>query len=777
MSTTVHPDDFTERARELVAAMSLDEKASLTSGADFWHLKTVERLGLGSVMVTDGPHGLRKATDSAEFGIGQAVPATCFPTAAALGSTWDDALLEQVGAALGREARAADVAVILGPGVNMKRSPLCGRNFEYFSEDPLVAGRAGAAMVRGVQSQGVGTSVKHFAANSQETDRMRVDARVGERALREIYLPAFERIVTQTRPWTVMCSYNKVNGTYASQHPWLLTTVLREDWGFGGLIVSDWGAVDQRVPALAAGLDLEMPASGGETDEQIARAVRSGELDEAVLDRSARRIVALILAAQAAGTGGGYDAAAHHELARRAAAAGTVLLRNEQVDGSPALPLDAGHVTAEDPLVVIGEFARTPRYQGAGSSQVNPTMLDSALDALRERLGGAVRFEPGYRLAEAAGEPGQQLTDDELADRAVEAARGATVVLFAGLPAAAESEGYDRDGIDLPAAQTALVERVASVAARTVVVLANGSMVSVAPWHERVDALLECWLGGQGGGSATADVLLGRVCPGGHLAESIPLALADVPAQLNFPGSGSRVDYGEGVFVGYRGLDAMGREVAYPFGFGLTYTTFELSDVRADPAVTVTEGTGLGETVAVVRGTLTNTGRREGSQVVQLYLGRRDGSRVARVPRELRGYEKITLAPGQSAPFEFAVTRRDLSFWDEDTSVWQVEPGAYDAQVGFSSRDAGAVLPLQVTAPEPVPPLRHNSTYAEWVAHPDGGPLLRAEAEAFVADMESSDAYELFASMPLERLVRMPGSLLAQDAYRALLDEVQARQA
>ncbi|RLP09514.1 glycoside hydrolase family 3 N-terminal domain-containing protein [Propionibacterium australiense] len=774
--TTVHPDDYADRASELVAAMTLDEKASLTSGADFWNLKTVERLGLGAVMVTDGPHGLRKATNDAEIGIGQAVPATCFPTAAALGSTWDDELLEQVGAALGEEARAAGVAVVLGPGVNMKRSPLCGRNFEYFSEDPLVAGRAGAAMVRGVQSQGVGTSVKHFAANSQETDRMRIDARIGERALREIYLPAFERIVTQTRPWTVMCAYNKVNGTYASQHPWLLTTVLREDWGFGGLVVSDWGAVDQRVPGLAAGLDLEMPASGGVTDEQIARAVRTGELDEAVLDRAVQRIVALILAAQAVEPGTGFDTDAHHELARKAAAAGAVLLRNEPVDGSPVLPLDARDITGQAPLVVIGEFARTPRYQGAGSSQINPTRLDSALDALREQLGGAVRFEPGYRLAEATGMPGQELTDDELADRAVEAARGATVVLFAGLPAAVESEGYDRDDIELPNAQTTLIERVSAVAARTTVVLSNGSVVSVASWREKVDALLECWLGGQGGGSATADVLLGRSCPGGHLAESIPLALSDVPAQLNFPGSHSRVDHGEGVFVGYRGLDTMGREVAYPFGFGLTYTTFELTGVQATPVVTVADGTGLDETVAVVRGTLTNTGQRTGAQVVQLYLGRHEASRVARAPRELRGYEKITLAPGQSAPFEFALSRRDLSYWDEGTGCWQVEPGAYRAWVGFSSRDAAAVLPLQVTAPEPASPLGKDSTYAEWMAHPVGGPLLRTDARAFVDDMASSGAYELFAAMPLERLVRLPGSLLAPEDYLTLLDRAQAGQ-
>lgn len=406
--------DLTARAAALVEEMTLEEKASLTSGRDFWHTKGVERLGLVPLMLTDGPHGLRKQAGASDhLGLNSSVPATCFPPAANLGSTWDPELVREIGVALGEETKANGVAVLLGPGTNIKRSPLCGRNFEYFSEDPLLSGELAAALVDGVQSQGVGASLKHFAANNQETDRMRVDARIDERTLREIYLPAFETTVRKAQPWTVMCSYNKVNGTYASQNRELLTQILREEWGFEGLVVSDWGAVDQRIPALEAGLDLEMPASGGRTDAQIVRAVREGELDESVLDAAATRIVTMILRAAGTPAREDFDASAHHELARRAAAAGSVLLRNEEAEGGDALPLRPSSFTEDNPLVLIGEFARTPRYQGAGSSQVNPIRLDTVLDSLRARLGEeAVAFAPGFHLAEAAGVQDQDGTAD-----------------------------------------------------------------------------------------------------------------------------------------------------------------------------------------------------------------------------------------------------------------------------------------------------------------------------------------------------------------------------
>lgn len=791
--------DLQRRATELVAQMTLEEKAGLTSGSDFWHTKGVERLGLEPVMVTDGPHGLRKqAGDTDHLGLNASVPATCFPTAAALGSTWDPELVERVGRALGEETAANDVAVILGPGVNMKRSPLCGRNFEYVSEDPLLAGRIAAALVAGIQSQGVGTSLKHFAANNQETDRLRVDAQVDERTLREVYLPAFEQVVRRCQPWTVMCSYNRINGTYASEDPWLLTEVLREQWGYEGLVVSDWGAVNERVPGLAAGLDLEMPASGGRTDAQVVAAVRSGELDESVLDAAATRVTAMILAGHAtlgARTGVGpdgataFDADAHHAIARQAAAAGTVLLRNDKVPGpdgaAPVLPLSAAGLTAEAPLALIGEFARTPRYQGAGSSQINPTRLDTALEAFEAALGArAVRFAPGYRLAEAAGKPGQELGAAELRQQAVEAARGATAVIVAGLPQASESEGYDRTHMDIPTDQVDLIRAVGEAAARTVVVLVGGSAMEVASWQEAADALLVAWLGGQAGGSAIADVVLGAVAPTGHLAETLPVALSDVPAQLNFPGADSQVRYGEGVFIGYRAFDAMSREVAYPFGHGLTYTSFALSDLVVAPAAgsgAVVAGgamspadTAAQDTVlATVRATVTNTGAREGAQVVQLYVGREGTGHVQRAARELAGFAKVSLAPGESREVELPVTQRDLAFWDAPTGAWVVEAGRYTVNVGFSSRDLPLAESIEVQAPPLVRPLKMDSSVKEWLDHPVGGPLMRAELPEFVAGLEADPStYELMTPMPANRLAVFPGGF-GWERYLALLARAQ----
>ncbi|WP_342767485.1 glycoside hydrolase family 3 protein [Calidifontibacter indicus] len=506
----------------LVARLTLEEKASLCSGSDFWHTQGIDRLGIPAIMLTDGPHGLRKqAGESDHLGLNDSVPATCFPSAAGLGSTWDRDLLRRVGEALGAEAQANDVAVVLGPGINMKRSPLCGRNFEYFAEDPYLAGELAAPMVEGVQSRGVGTSLKHFAVNNQETDRMRVDAVVDERTLREIYLPAFEKVVTRAKPWTVMCSYNRINGTYASQHRWLLTELLRDEWGYDGLVVSDWGAVDDRVAGVAAGLDLEMPSSGGINDARIVDAVRSGDLAEADLDRAVTRVLELVAKAVAAQSDQSFDADADHALAREVATRTAVLLKN---DGG-VLPLDAA---AAADVVVVGEMARTPRYQGAGSSQVNPTRLVSALDALTER-GLDLPFAPGYRLAGAP----QEQPDDELRSQAVELVRGRTAVLFLGLPGEDESEGYDRRHLDLPESHTALLRAVAEVADRVVVLLSNGSSVEVSALERDADAILELWLGGQAGGSAAVDLLFGEVSPSGRLAESIPLRLSDSgPAQL-----------------------------------------------------------------------------------------------------------------------------------------------------------------------------------------------------------------------------------------------------
>jgi beta-glucosidase len=595
----------------LVSELTLEEKASLCLGSDFWHTAPVPRLGIPAVALSDGPHGLRKQPDEGDHvGISGSLPATCFPTASALGSSFDPALVRRVGEALGAEALAQGVAVVLGPGINIKRSPLCGRNFEYFSEDPLVSGVLGSALVEGVQSQGVGTSVKHYAANNQETDRLRVSADVDERTLREIYLPGFERVVTRARPWTVMCAYNRVNGVYASENHWLLTELLRGEWGFDGLVVSDWGAVHDRVAALAAGLDLEMPPNLGVSDAAVVAAVRSGELDEAVLDGAAGRVLRLVdraldgagEVAERATAGPGFDAEGHHALAREAAAECAVLLKN---DGG-LLPL---RPSAGETIAVVGEFARTPRYQGAGSSQVNPTRVDNALDELRAAVpdGVEVAFAPGFGI-------GTTTADEGLAAEAVAlAGRASRVVAFLGLPDADESEGFDRARMDLPANQTALVSQLAAANPNLAVVLANGSAVRLSDWEHHAPAILECWLSGQAAGGAAADLLIGAANPSGRLAETLPLRLEDNPSYLNFPGEQGHVRYGEGVFVGYRGYDALRLPVSHPFGHGLSYTDFEYADLTA----TLTGSAEDGTLALAVACKVTNTGRRPGKEVLQ----------------------------------------------------------------------------------------------------------------------------------------------------------------
>ncbi|WP_448808259.1 glycoside hydrolase family 3 C-terminal domain-containing protein [Agromyces bauzanensis] len=741
-------------AADVVAGLTLEEKASLTSGADFWTTKPVERAGIPAIMLTDGPHGVRKQrADADHLGVGDSVPATCFPPAAALGSSFDPELLERVGIALGEEAQAEAVGVLLGPGINIKRSPLCGRNFEYLSEDPLVSGVLGSALVRGLQSKGVGASLKHFAANNQEADRMRVSADIDERPLREIYLRGFQRVVEDEQPWTVMCSYNRLNGVYTSEDPWLLTKVLRDEWGFEGLVVSDWGAVNERVAGLAAGLDLEMPASGGRTDAELVAAVRSGVLDERLLDTAARRNVELVQkAVRAAEAGATYDAEAHHALAREVAGASIVLLKNDDA----VLPLAAGASVA-----VIGELARAPRYQGAGSSLINPTRLDNALDEIRALAGAEVLFAAGY--------PADGTVSDELTADAVAAASVAeTVLLFLGVPAALESEGFDRDDLELPAAQLALADAVIAANPRTVVVLSNGGVVRLSGLAERVPAIVEGWLLGQAGGGAIADVLYGAVNPSGRLAETIPVRLADSPAYLDFPGEHSHVRYGEGLFVGYRWYDARELEVSYPFGHGLSYTTFAYSDasVEADAA-------GLS-----VRVTVTNTGDRDGAEVVQVYTAL-PGSAVVRAPRELKGFTKVVLAAGESRSVEVRVRRADLAHWDTRIDAWTVEGGAYTVQVGASSRDIRATASVEVEGDSVRIPLTMNSSMGEVMAHPVASQLI-GQALAASGDgtttalMADPSLFKMMASFPIGRLASFPGMPFGREHVEQLLAAANA---
>ncbi|GIM92150.1 beta-glucosidase family protein [Paractinoplanes toevensis] len=715
-----------------ISALTLAEKASLLSGHDDWYTETIDRLGIPAIEVGDGPHGLRKET-----GIDMVwVPATGFPTASAMGASWDRDLVRRVAVAIGEEARAEGVQVVLGPGVNMKRSPLCGRNFEYFGEDPMHSGELGAAYVMGVQSVGVGSSLKHFAANNQEIERTRISVEADERTLREIYLAAFERVVTTADPWTVMCSYNRLHGVHASENRWLLTEVLRDEWGYRGLVVSDWNAVHHRVCALAAGLDLEMPGTGGKTDAEIVAAVRSGEIDESVVDAAARRVLDLV-----ARTYPGPDlvngpvidlgvtpgrrlsgeqlallrADEHHELAREAAAGCVTLLRNSR----SVLPLaDTGRVA------VIGAFAAHARIQGGGSSGVDPTRVDNALDLL-----GDVVYAPGYvhtpkdayqddldaylaahdaafvddgtgparrsatlaralRLAAAA----ERVAAGPLSARAAQliddavtvASNASTIVVFAGLPLAFEQEADDRTTLALPNDQVALIGRLADLRERTgaalVVVLSNGAAVTMDPWHDRVDAIVEAWLPGQAGAGAVVDVLLGRVNPSGKVAETFPLAVEDTPGYVTWTGERGTVLYGEGVFIGYRWYDALRRDVRYPFGHGLSYTTFEYTDLEVS-----------GDTR--VSCTVTNTGAVSGREVVQLYVGDPDAA-VRRPVRELRGFEKIALAPGESTRVTFDLVGRDFSYWDVAADrgdgrfgAWRLEGGEFVIEVGASSRD------------------------------------------------------------------------------------------
>jgi beta-glucosidase len=694
-------------------AMTLAEKAAFLTGATAWTTPGLPRLGVPPLTLTDGPHGVRKQLPGARLmDLDQSEPATAFPAASATGCSWDPALLAEIGAALAAESRALGTDVLLGPGVNIKRSPLCGRNFEYFSEDPVLSGELAAAWVRGLQDGGAGACVKHFAANNQETDRMRVSAEVDERTLREIYLPAFERVVTRAQPATVMCSYNRLNGIPASEHRWLLTEVLRAEWGFGGFTVSDWGAVTDRVAALAAGLDLQMPADGGPAAAALVAAVSAGTLPEAVLDRAVERI--LRVTARLTGPRGdsrpAVDHERHHALARRAAAGSAVLLTNED----EFLPLDPA---AGGTLAVIGEFARTPRYQGGGSSQVVPTRLDSALAEITAAVAGRrdVVFAPGFTL-DGAPSP-------ELLAGAVAAARSAAdVVMFLGLPEAAESEGFDRTAIGLPATQLDVLRAVAAVSQRVAVVLSNGGVVATRPVTEQARAVLEMWLPGQAGGGAAADLLFGAAEPGGRLAETIPLALSDNPSYVNFPGAAGRVRYGERIYVGYRWYDKVARDVAHPFGHGLSYTTFAYSGLQVevpDPA----------RPAAVVRFTLANTGRRAGSEVAQVYVSDPEAS-ADRPERELKAFRKVRLAPGESCLVELALTERDFAFWDEQRRGWTAEPGTFRIAVGASSRDLRLTAEIELTPPLPPTPLTLDSTIGEWLAAPSGRDALMAALAA-----------------------------------------------
>ncbi|MEF2965717.1 glycoside hydrolase family 3 C-terminal domain-containing protein [Paenibacillus sp. M1] len=748
----------------IIEQMTLEEKAGMCSGLDFWHLKGVERLGIPSIMVTDGPHGLRKQNESADhLGLSNSVPATCFPSAAGLASSWNTELIYRVGEALGEECQAENVAVLLGPGANIKRSPLCGRNFEYFSEDPYLSSELAASHIQGVQSQGVGTSLKHFAVNNQEHRRMSTNAIVDERTLREIYLASFEGAVRKAQPWTVMCSYNRVNGAYASENAKLLTDILKDEWGHEGFVVSDWGAVNERDNALAAGLELEMPASNGIGERKVIEAVRNGKLSEAALDRAVARLLRIIfMAVDHNKENATYDAKAHHALAREVAAESMVLLKNED----SVLPL-----RKESKIAVIGAFAQTPRYQGGGSSHIVPTQLDSPYEELTKLAAKQelMTYAQGYHLDNDA------VDEALLAEAKRMAAEADTVVIFAGLPDRYESEGYDRTHLRLPENQDMLIASVTEVSSNVVVVLLNGSPV-VMPWIGGVKAVLESYLGGQAAGGAIADLLYGIKNPSGKLAETFPLKLSDNPSYLNFPGEGDRVEYKEGLFVGYRYYEKKEMATLFPFGHGLSYTSFAYSDLKLNRSE-------IKDTETVqVSVTVTNTGGREGQEIVQLYV-RDVASTVIRPDKELKGFAKVSLKPGQSETVTITLGKRAFAYYNVELKDWHVETGEFEIIVGPSSQEPSLVGKLTVHSTVKLKKTYTlNTTIGDILQDPESAALFNELLAKFQQSSgmfsldENDDHADMMAAMlqymPLRGLLAFGGAGVSEDAFKQLISDL-----
>lgn len=687
---------------KLVRQMTLEEKAGLCSGEDLWHTKAVERLGVGRIMVSDGPHGLRKQEGRVEkIGTAGSISAVCFPTGSCTACSFDPELLCRLGETLGDECRAEGIAVLLGPAANGKRSPLCGRNFEYFSEDPYLTGKMAAAYINGVQSRGVGTSLKHFAVNNQEHRRMSTSANIGERALREIYLAGFEEAVKEGKPWTVMCSYNRVNGEFSSENRRLLTDILRREWGFDGFVMSDWGAVNDRVKGVEAGLDLEMPGCGGVNDAEIVKAVKSGRLSEQKLNVAAAHILNIVFRSlEEKREAPAFDREAHHEVAREIARESMVLLKNE--DG--VLPLSKKEKTA-----FIGRFAKKPRYQGGGSSHINSSRVSGALEAASGMAD--IVYADGYA------ESGDAASDAQIAEAVAAAKAARAAVVFAGLPESYESEGFDRKHMRLPECQNRLIAEVCRAQPNTVVVLHNGSPVEM-PWIAEAKGVLEAYLGGQAVGEATADLLFGDANPCGKLAETFPLKLSDNPSFLTFPGEGDETDYSEGIFTGYRYYDKKEMPVLFPFGHGLSYTDFSYGSLKLS-AREIRDTDTLKVSVSV-----RNTGERFGKEIVQLYVRDNQTGHIRPV-KELKGIAKVALAPGEEKEAVFTLSKRSFAYYDEKLKDWNVQSGTFDILIGKSSRNI--VLTARVTVRSSLPEERRftaNSTVGDVLESEAGKQIL-----------------------------------------------------
>ena len=652
---------------KIMKELTLAEKAYLVSGNSSWTVGRIEGAGIPEIFVSDGPYGLRKQdTDTAE--IYDSIDAVAFPTSAATASSFDKDLMFEIGTALGKECQAEDVAVILGPAINIKRSPLCGRNFEYISEDPYVAGEMSAALINGVQSQDVGTSLKHFAANNQETERMYASSDMDERTLREIYLAGFETAVKKSDPWTLMCSYNRINGTYASENKWLLTDVLRDEWGYDGLVMSDWGAVSDRIKGIAAGLDLEMPGSGGVNDARIVEAVETGKLAEEDLDKAVRNVLNLIEKYHSKKREEVFDRDKDHEIAVHAEEESIVLLKNEDV-----LP-----IKADEKIAIIGGFAENPRFQGGGSSHINAHNIVSAVSVADSF--GSFTYTEGFPY------DGDQMSD-EMKNQAVEAAKNADkVVVFAGLPDSYECEAYDRSHMRLPECQNILIDELLKLSKPVIIVLHNGSPVEM-PWADYVDGIVEAYLGGEGVGEAVMKVLYGKVNPSGKLAESFPKKVEDNPSYLSYLGQNHRCNYSEGIFVGYRYYDTKKMDVLFPFGFGLSYTTFDYSNLKVSVRGSAVSGAvDINADKITVSVDVTNTGNMAGKEIVQLYISDKTKAAIRPV-HELKGFEKIALNPGETGTVSFELDKRSFAWFNEAISDWYAAGGEYVIEIGKSSRD------------------------------------------------------------------------------------------
>ena len=726
-------------AKEILNAMTLEEKAAFCSGRDFWHTKAIERLGVPSVMMCDGPHGLRKQEGEGDhLGINKSIETVCYPTAAALASSFDRDVMRQLGEALGQECQSENVAMLLGPGLNIKRSPLCGRNFEYFSEDPYLAGEMGSSYVKALQSKGVAACAKHFACNNQETRRMSGSSQVDERTLHEIYLPAFEAVVKNGKTRSLMCAYNAVNGEFCAENKMLLTDTLREKWGFDGFVVTDWGAVKGRAEGIASGLDLEMPGGPNATGEELIEAVKAGTLSETDLDKAVLNILHFVETALAERDENAViDRNACRELAGKLAGECAVLLKNEDI-----LPLQKGRKA-----VFIGEFAANPRYQGAGSSHINVPHPVSALEA----AGDAVTYARGYDAHSSK-------TDEALLAEALNAAKDAeAAVIFAGLPDAFESEGADRDHMRLPDNQNELIAAVSAVNPHTVVVLHGGSPVEL-PWLDKVPAVLLMYLGGERVGAAAADLLWGKVNPSGHLAETWPIRLEDNPSYLNFPGEDGVVTYAEGIFVGYRYYDKKKMPVNFPFGHGLSYTDFSFSNLTADKEKLTDRET---VTVSV---DVTNEGTSAGKAVVQLYV-RDVKSTVRRPVRELKDFAKAALEPGETRTVTFTLDKRAFAYYEPKVHDFFVESGEFAVEIGLSCRDIRLAKSVHVEGTTEISfTIDANTTIGQLMKHPKGAAFIRqmmgksngpSDSEQAEAMGEGSEKImqQMMFEMPLGSLV------------------------